>query len=70
MTAKSAVINLWSLVTFLALPLLCVRFDLWHEVLIFWAAITVLMFIVPPFGWHRPHPYSDKVWNRRGPKEY
>jgi hypothetical protein len=50
----------------LGLPLYgIVRTDLAKELTLAWIVATAIMFVIPPFGWLRPHPYSDFRWNQQ-----
>lgn len=65
-TAKALIINLWSLVTFCIPIALCVVPDLEvKDVLLGWGVLSAVTLLVPPMGWLKPHPLSDKRWNRR-----
>ena len=36
-----------------------------RKMLIACVAVPAVMFVIPPFGWKKPHPYSDQYENTR-----
>lgn len=65
---KESLVNLLSLVTFIA-PIVLILYynnmEMWKKVLSLWAGLTVLTLAYPPVGsWLRPHRHSDKPFNR------
>ena len=62
---KETLINLLSLVTFVAPIALIVYRDLWQKILTAWVGLTILTLAYPPVGsWLRPHRHSDVPSNR------
>ena len=65
---KESLVNLLSLVTFIA-PIVLILYynnmEMWKKVLSLWAGLTVLTLAYPPVGsWLRPHRHSDIPGNR------
>jgi len=61
---KAVAINVWSTVTFLLPVILLFKPDLLQQMAVAWVAIGVAAIFVPPFGWLKPHPWSDFPHNR------
>ena len=62
---KESLINLLSLVTFVAPIGLILYRDLWQKILTVWGGLTILTVMYPPVGsWLRPHRHSDIPGNR------
>eukprot|EP00616_Rhizochromulina_sp_CCMP1243_P005246 CAMPEP_0118994650 /NCGR_PEP_ID=MMETSP1173-20130426/57155_1 /TAXON_ID=1034831 /ORGANISM="Rhizochromulina marina cf, Strain CCMP1243" /LENGTH=79 /DNA_ID=CAMNT_0006945955 /DNA_START=11 /DNA_END=250 /DNA_ORIENTATION=+ len=66
---KGTAINLLSLYTFL-MPILCCLVQaetlppVTKELCIAWAVAVVITIALPPFGWQKPYPTSEKEFTR------
>lgn len=58
---KGLALNVFTLIVFVTPFILCLKgMDTWEWLWKVNAAALAVMFATPPWGWKKPHPYSDQ----------